>query len=57
MSNKIKKLIKEEYNRLKKGFDRLLKPDHHRQMPQPALQPIRNRKFVYVHPFFIHIEY
>ena len=55
--SKVKKLIKEEYNRLKKGFDRLLKPHSQKQVPQPALQPIRNRNFYYVHPFFIHLEY
>ena len=42
--SKLKKLLKEEYNKLKKGFDRLLKPDREKHMPQPALQPYRNRK-------------
>ena len=48
MSNKVKKLLKEEYNRLKKSFDKILKPRNERTMPQPALQPIRPRKH-YLH--------
>jgi len=44
MSNKVKKILKEEYNRLKKSFDKILKPAGERNMPQPALQPIRIRK-------------
>lgn len=44
MSSKIKKVLKEEYDRLKKSFDRLLKPGKEKSLPQPALQPYRPRK-------------
>lgn len=39
----IKKTLKEEYNRLKKAFDKILKPKE-KAMPQPVLQPYRTRK-------------
>lgn len=44
MSRKLRKILKEEYNRLKKGFDKLFKPRSSGRMPNPALQPVRNRK-------------
>lgn len=46
MSQKIKKVIKEEYNRLKKAFDKILKDSSQRVYPQPALQPVRNKKLL-----------
>jgi hypothetical protein len=38
----IKKTLKEEYNRLKKAFDKMLKPKE--KAMQPVLQPVRSRK-------------
>ena len=40
----IKKSLKEEYNRLKKTFEKILKPGKKEQAPQLALQPYRNKK-------------
>ncbi len=44
MSNKVKKLVKEEYNKLKKVFEKIINPGNEKAMPQPALQPYRPRK-------------
>jgi len=40
----LKHLLREEYNRLKKVFDKLTDPRKQRVTPQPAWQPIRNKK-------------
>jgi hypothetical protein len=40
----IKKNLKEEYDRLKKVFGKIVKPTREKTFPQPALQPIRIRK-------------
>jgi hypothetical protein len=45
MLKKLKKILKGEYNRLKRGMEKVFKPESERQMPQPALQPIRPRKY------------
>jgi hypothetical protein len=42
MSDKIKNTLKEEYSRLKKAFDKILKPKKEQAMPQLVLQPVRN---------------
>ena len=44
MSNKIKKSLREEYNRLKKKFEKIMNPGKQRSMPPPLLQPYRTRK-------------
>jgi hypothetical protein len=45
MSSKIKNSIREEYNRLKKIFDKILKPKKEQPAPQWVLQPVRHKKF------------
>ena len=40
----IKQNIKEEYNRLKKVFEKLVSPKKNKALPQFALQPYRNKK-------------
>lgn len=41
-----KKLIKEEYNRLKKAFEKILSPRNKEQQPQLILQPYRPKKYL-----------
>jgi len=43
MEQKIKKTLHEEYNRLKKVFEKIMKPGNE-PMPQLLLQPVRNKK-------------
>jgi hypothetical protein len=44
MSDTAKKILKEEYNRLKKVFKKILNPKEEQVMPQLVLQPVRNKK-------------
>jgi len=44
MPNSIKQALREEYKRLKNAFEKILKPDQKRQLPQLVLQPVRNKK-------------
>ncbi len=43
MQKKIKTTLQEEYNRLKKVVEKILKPGN-QQLPQLILQPCRNKK-------------
>jgi len=43
MPKTIKKVLQEEYNRLKKVFDKLLSPKKEQATPPFALQPIRKK--------------
>ena len=45
MSNKIQKILKQEYDKLKKVLNQLVTPGNARPMPQPALRPCPTRKF------------
>jgi hypothetical protein len=38
-----KKILKEQYNKLKKAFEKMLKPGKHQPLPQLVLQPVRNK--------------
>jgi hypothetical protein len=40
----VKKSIKEEYNRLKKTFEKIIRPKKDQPLPQLVLQPYRNKK-------------
>ncbi|MGQ0737707.1 MAG: hypothetical protein ACT4OJ_01485 [Bacteroidota bacterium] len=42
MTKTAKKILKEEYNRLKKAFEKILKPGRGQALPQLVLQPVRN---------------
>ena len=40
----VKKTLKEEYNRIKKSFEKMIRPKKEEHLPQLALQPYRNKK-------------
>jgi hypothetical protein len=44
MSEKLKQNIRKEFDRLKKGMERLIKPRKEQPQPQLVLQPYRNKK-------------
>lgn len=44
MSGMTKKILREEYNRLKKVLEKITKPKGKEQHPQLILQPYRNKK-------------
>lgn len=44
MSRSVKKALKEEYNRLRKIFDRLVKPKKEQGMPSWVLQPVKDKR-------------
>jgi hypothetical protein len=46
MANTTKKILREGYNRLKKTLERISKPNKDQALPQLALQPIRNKKYL-----------
>jgi hypothetical protein len=45
MSDSAKKILKQEYERLKKAFEKITKPAKKEAQPQLVLQPYRNRKY------------
>jgi len=45
MSNTAKKILREEYNRLKNALKKILKPERREPVPHLVLQPLRNRNF------------
>lgn len=42
MSKKARKILKEEYKRLKKAFEKIMKPGREQALPPVLLQPVRN---------------
>ncbi len=44
MAKSVKKGIREEYNRLKKVLEKLLKPKKNQSFPSLVLQPVRDKK-------------
>jgi len=42
MANSTKKILQQEYDRLKKAFQKLTKPQKQQSHPQLVLQPVRN---------------
>lgn len=44
MAKSVKKGIREEYNRLKKVLEKLLKPKKNQQIPSLVLQPVKDKK-------------
>ena len=44
MANSTKKILRKEYDRLKKAFEKVIKPVKRQEMPQLVLQPYRNKK-------------
>ncbi|MCX6317464.1 MAG: hypothetical protein NTW29_09255 [Bacteroidetes bacterium] len=45
MAKSFKKALKEEYQRLKKAFDKMVNPKKDQAMPSLVLQPVKNRRF------------
>ena len=45
MSKTAKQIIREEYNRLKKVFEKLVRPEKDQNPPQLVLQPERKKRF------------
>ena len=45
MPKSIRHTLREEYNRLKKAFEKILKPNKKEPIPQLVLQPSRNKKY------------
>ena len=43
MANKVKKVLQEEYTRLKKAFDNLIKAKKEQASPRLMLQPVRSK--------------
>lgn len=43
MANTVKKVLHEEYSRLKKVFDKLIRPKKEQATPQLMLQPVRSK--------------
>lgn len=46
MSRSVKKVLKEEYNRLKKAMEKMIKPKKQETIPQYVLQPVREKKYL-----------
>lgn len=44
MAGTLKKVIKEEYNRIKKSLENMIRSRQEKQQPQLVLQPIRPKK-------------
>lgn len=44
MSTTVKQTLRKEYNRLKKVFEKIIKPKKKEQLPQLVLQPYRNKR-------------
>ncbi|HUR66047.1 MAG TPA: hypothetical protein VMZ03_06820 [Chitinophagaceae bacterium] len=42
MSKSTSKILRQEYDRLKKAFEKMLKSRNERPLPQWALQPVRH---------------
>jgi hypothetical protein len=38
-----KKIFKEQINKLKKAFEKMMKPGKQQHLPQLVLQPVRNK--------------
>ncbi len=45
MAGSLKKVLKEEYNRLRRALDKMIKSRQDKQHPKWALQPVRPRKY------------
>lgn len=45
MPKTAKKILKEEYNRLKNALKKILKPERNEPMSQLVLQPVRNKRY------------
>ena len=45
MAGSIKKVLKEEYSRIRRALEKMIKPRQDKEDPKWALQPIRPRKY------------
>jgi hypothetical protein len=61
MSDTAKKILKQEYDKLKKAFEKITKSHKKEAQPQLVLQPYRTKKYFLGVPdpftFFIYKEY
>ena len=46
MANSTKKILQQEYNRLKKIFEKITSPQKKQFAPQLVLQPVSNKKYL-----------
>jgi len=46
MADFTKKIWQQEYDRLKKAFEKMIRPKKEQDRPQFALQPIRTKKYL-----------
>ncbi len=46
MSRSVKKVLREEYNRLKNAIEKMIKPQKQEATPQLVLQPVRDKKYL-----------
>ncbi len=44
MANNTNKVLREGYSRLKKIFNKIIRPNKEQTQPQLVLQPVRNRQ-------------
>ncbi len=45
MGQNVKKVMQEEYNRLKKVMEKLIKPKKDQRLPSLILAPVKNKKY------------
>lgn len=46
MSQTLKKVLREEYTRLKNAMEKMIRPNKQEAMPQLVLQPVRDKKYL-----------
>jgi len=46
MSKSVKKMLREEYSRLKRVMEKIIKPKGKDALPQLVLQPVREKKYL-----------
>jgi hypothetical protein len=46
MAKTVKKVLQEEYRRLKNAMEKLIKPKNQEAVPQLILQPVRDKKYL-----------
>ncbi len=50
MAKSVKKMLQEEYSRLKKAMEKIIKPKKQEALPQLVLQPVREKKYLRSNP-------
>lgn len=52
MSRSVKKVLREEYTRLKNAMEKMIRPKKQEPIPQLVLQPVRDKKYLRVTHLF-----